>query len=90
MSQGVISQQETLKVLVGYVERASEAFMDKHNLKQYYQTVQQSAEQGLNKISLDYINALMNGTVDGIVFRLKKPNNEIHDEFIAFYVFGSF
>ena len=90
MSQSTISQEETLMVLIGYVERASEAFLEKYNLKKNYQAVKNKAEQGTTKHSLDYINALMNGTVDEMVFRLKKPNNEIHDEFIAFYLSGSF
>lgn len=77
---------ETISVLKHYVENVSESYLDCYGLKEKFTSIKQKAEQALqNQGVLQYINALMNGTVDEVVAQTSRSNDDIYDEFVSYY-----
>ena len=78
---------ETIGVLKQYVENTTESYLDCYGLKEKFASIKQKAEQALqNQGVLEYINALMNGTVDEVVAQTNRSNDDIYDEFVGYYI----
>lgn len=77
---------ETIEVLKKYVESTTESYLDCYGLKDKFPSIKQKAAQALQSQSvLQYINDLMNGTVDEVATQTNRSNDDIHDEFVEYY-----
>lgn len=77
---------ETIEVLKKYVENTTESYLDCYGLKDKFPSIKQKAAQALQSQSvLQYINDLMNGTVDEVVAQTNRSNDDIYYEFVRYY-----
>ena len=80
-----MSSFDFVEPLLEYVKDTAKKFLEKHGIENEYVDIERNANENKNSLE-DYINSLLNSTVDAVAKKENKSFKEIREEFNSHYL----
>lgn len=80
-----MSSFDFVEPLLEYVKDKAKKFLEKHGIENEYVDIERNANENKNSLE-DYINSLLNSTVDAVAKKKYKSFKEIREEFNSHYL----
>ncbi|AWX07304.1 hypothetical protein [Prevotella intermedia] len=80
-----MSSFDFVEPLLEYVKDKAKKILEKHGIENEYVDIERNANENKNSLE-DYINSLLNSTVDAVAKKENKSFKEIREEFNSHYL----